>query len=69
MQRWSEWFKLKSLIFIIGGVRVEIPAVSRTFWLPLFPQNILKEADINIFFKVLAKFNDYKDSKDIKKIV
>ena len=31
--------------------------------------NILKEADINIFFKVLAKFNDYKHNKDIKKVL
>ena len=31
--------------------------------------NILKEAAINIFFKVLAKFGDKKHNKDIKKIV
>jgi len=31
--------------------------------------NILKEADINFFFKVLAKFGDNKHNKDIKKIV
>ena len=29
--------------------------------------NILKEADINFFFKVLAKFGDNKHKKDIKK--
>jgi len=29
--------------------------------------NILKEADINFFFKVLAKFGDNKHNKDIKK--
>ena len=29
--------------------------------------NILKEADINFFFKVLAKFGNYKHNKDIKK--
>ena len=28
---------------------------------------ILKEADINLFFKVLAKFGDNKHNKDIKK--
>ena len=28
-------------------------------------KNILKGADINFFFKVLAKFGDYKDNKDI----
>ena len=27
--------------------------------------NILKEADINFVFKVLAKFGDYKDNKEI----
>ena len=32
-------------------------------------QNMLKEADINFVFKVLAKNGDYKDNKDIKKIV
>ena len=31
--------------------------------------NILKEADINFFFKVLAKFGDNKHNKDITKIV
>ena len=31
--------------------------------------NILKEADINFFFKVLAKFGDNEHNKDIKKIV
>ena len=31
--------------------------------------NILKEADINLFFKVLAKFGNNKHNKDIKKIV
>ena len=31
--------------------------------------NILKEADINFFFKVLAKFGDNKHNKDMKKIV
>ena len=30
---------------------------------------MLKGADINLFFKVLAKFGDYKDDKEIKKIV
>ena len=29
--------------------------------------NILIEADINIFFKVLAKFDDYKDNNNIQK--
>ena len=29
--------------------------------------NILKEADINFFFKVLAKFGDHKDNRGIKK--
>ena len=33
----------------------------------LTPPIILKEADINFVFKVLAKFGDYKDNKDIKK--
>ena len=42
--------------FIIGGVRAEISALSQTFWLQLFGQNIWSEADINFFFKVLAKF-------------
>ena len=31
--------------------------------------NCIKEADINFFFKVLAKFGDNKHNKDIKKIV
>ena len=31
--------------------------------------NILIEADINFFFKVLAKFGDNKQNKDINKIV
>ena len=31
--------------------------------------NILKEADIDFFFKVLAKFGDNKHNKDIKQIV
>ena len=31
--------------------------------------NILKEADIIFFFKVLAKFGDYKHNKDITKNV
>ena len=44
-------------------------AVSRTFWLQLFGFNILKEADIISFFKVLPKFGDNKHNKDIKKIV
>ena len=35
---------------------------------PLFVPNILKEADINFVFKNLAKFGDYKDNKDIKKL-
>ena len=35
--------------------------------LPLFIQNIVKEADVKFFFKVLAKFGDFKDNKDIKK--
>ena len=30
--------------------------------------NILKEADINYFFKVLAKFGDNKHNKDIQKL-
>jgi len=29
--------------------------------------NILKEADVNFFFKVLGKFGDNKHNKDIKK--
>ena len=53
------------LFFIIGGVRVEIPAVNQTFWLPLFPQKHFKRS----IFNVIAKFGDYKYNKDIKKIV
>ena len=49
--------------FIIGGGQGRNPGCS------LSPQNILKEADINFFFNVLAKFGDYKDNKDIKKMV
>ena len=33
------------------------------------PKNIFKKANIIFFFKVLAKFGDYKDNKNIKKIV
>ena len=40
----------------------------RLFDFPFFHQNILKEASINYFFKVLAIFGDYKDDKDIKKL-
>ena len=43
-------------------------AVSWTFLLQLLVPNILKEADINFFFKVLAKFGDYKDNKAIEKV-
>ena len=32
----------------------------------LYVHNILKEVDINCFFKVLAKFSDYKHNKDKK---
>ena len=39
---------------------------SNITFLPPF-LNILKEADINFFFKVLAKFGDNKHDKDIKK--
>ena len=52
---------IKSYGIFYTGVRAEITAVSRTFL------NILKEADINFVFKVLAKFGDYKDNKEIKK--
>ena len=49
-----------------------LPSPPPTIWIfiliPLFPQNILKEADINVVFKVLAKFGHYKDNKDIKKL-
>ena len=31
-------------------------------------QNILKQVDINFYFKVLAKFGDYTDNKDIQKL-
>ena len=34
-----------------------------------FPKNILKEEDIIFFFKVLAKFGEYKDKKDMKNIL
>ena len=44
-------------------------AVTWTFYFNILVLNILKEADINFFFKVLAKFGDYKHNKDIKKIV
>ena len=42
----------KSLLVIVFDFRV---------------QNILKETDINLVFKVLAKFGAYKHYKDIKK--
>ena len=38
----------------------EILAVSQTFDFDFFYRNILKEAYINFFFKVLAKFGDNK---------
>ena len=47
-----------------GGVRVEIPAVS-LFDFHFSPHFFFKEADIIFFFKVLAKFGDYKDNKDM----
>ena len=31
------------------------------------PVNILKEADINFVFKLIARFGDYKDNKGIQK--
>ena len=72
LQRWSEWSnssrKLKTLIFNYWGVRLEIRAVSQTFWLPLFPPKHFKRSRYQLFFKVLAKFGDYNDNKDIKKL-
>ena len=50
----------------LSGTNVPIPAQIGPFH--FFGPNILKEADINVFFKVLAKFGDYKHNKDIKKI-
>ena len=70
-KRWSEWSnsskKLNTLMFPYWGGQGRNPGWLFDFH--SFHQNILKVADINFFFKVLAKFGDYKDNKVIKKIV
>ena len=57
--------KLKTWIFHYWGIRVEITAVSQTFWLPLFPQKHFKRSRYKFFLQIDAKFGDYKDNKKI----
>ena len=60
--------KLKTLIFHywVGQGR-NLGFLVTLFDFDFLVQNILKEADINVCFKVLAKFTDYKHNKNIKK--
>ena len=51
----------------IGGVKAKISALLALFDFNFLVQNILKEGDINFFFKVFAKFGGYKHNEDIKK--
>ena len=53
-------------IFIIGGSGQKSPLSVGLFDFNYLVLNILKEADIYFFFKVLAKFGDNKYNKDIK---
>ena len=43
--------KFKTLIFHYWGGQVEIPAVSQTFWLPLFPQKHFKRSRYHFFLQ------------------
>jgi len=52
----------------LGGSGQKSWQLFRLFDFDLIVQNIIKEADINFFFKVLAKFGGYKHNKDIKKL-
>ena len=52
---------------MIGGSGQKSRLLVRLFDFAFLVQNILKEVDINFFFKVLAKFGDYKPNKDIQK--
>ena len=49
------------------GVRAEITADCRTFWLQLFGSKHFKRNNIHYFFKVLSKFGDNKHNKDTSK--
>ena len=53
---------------LLGGSGQKSLQLVRLFDFNFLVHNILKEADINCFFKVLAKFGDYKHNKDIKKL-
>ena len=52
----------------MGGSGQKSRLLVRLFDFAFLVQNILKEVDINFFFKVLAKFGDYKHNKDIKEM-
>ena len=50
-------------------VRAEFSAVGPTLYINIYVQNILKEAENSFLFEVLAKLGDYKNNKDMKKIL
>ena len=52
---------------LLGGSGQKSRQSVRLFDFDFLVLNILKEADINFFFKVLAKFGDNKHNKDIQK--
>ena len=53
---------------LLGGSGQKSRLSVRLFDFNFLVLNILKEADINFFFKVLAKFGDNNHKKDIKKM-